>query len=306
MSSIRKITESRSQDFSHKRILLVDDHSHIRAILTSILNGLGLFDLTTADRADRALQRLESEPIDIVITDFRMPGMSGITLAHRIRAEARSRVPRFNAAMPIIMITSFGTKKCLVAARDAGIDEFLAKPFTTIGLAERLDAVLNMQREFIVSEDYIGPCRRRKVDPLLMNLKRRRADHMPTLDLPDLDLADFDVRERPWTPTDNAAEQRSGAVAPETVLGANQLASKATPNLDLRDDLLQRAANSLIKYVALTSPTGDLDDDIVEMHGLAVKQLIDLAGRDMKLSHQVVDSLERAVVKRTTSKKRAG
>jgi hypothetical protein len=62
----------------------------------------------------------------------------------------------------------------------------------------------------------------------------------------------------------------------------------------------------LIKYVALTSPTGDLDDDIVEMHGLAVKQLIDLAGRDMKLSHQVVDSLERAVVKRTTSKKRAG
>ena len=304
MSSIRKITESRSQDFANKRILLVDDHSHIRAILTSILNGLGMFDLSTADRADRALQRLEAEHVDIVITDFRMPGMSGITLAQRIRAEARARVPRFNAAMPIIMITSFGTKKCLVAARDAGIDEFLAKPFTTTGLAERLDAVLNMQREFIVSDSYLGPCRRRKVDPLLMNLKRRRADHMPTLDLADLDLADFDVRERPWEAVDKEPGQRAKAL--ETILTASQPSPKATPNLDMRDALLQRAANSLIKYVALAGAHGELDDDIVEMHGLAVKQLIDIAGRDARLSQQVVDSLERAVVKRTTSKKRVG
>jgi hypothetical protein len=148
----------------------------------------------------------------------------------------------------------------------------------------------------------LGPCRRRKVDPLLVNLKRRRADHMPVVDLGKLELPDFEVRERPWTPADNASWQEEQAKKANTSVPA----STPTPNLEMRDALLQRAANSLIKYVALAGAHGDLDDDIVEMHGLAVKQLIDIAGRDTKLSQQVVDSLERAVVKRTTSKKRAG
>ncbi|GIU67399.1 response regulator [Candidatus Phycosocius spiralis] len=310
MSSIRKITQSRSQDFTNKRILLVDDHSHIRIILTSILNGLGLFDLTTADRADRALQRLESEHIDILITDFRMPGMSGIALAERIRSEARARMPRFNAAIPIIMITSFGTKNCLVAARDAGIDEFLAKPFTTIGVAERLDAVLNMHREFIVSDTYIGPCRRRKIDPMLVHQKRRRSDHAPDIDLQNLDLTDFDVKERPWGPSEDEAMHSDELVSASMDSLDSQITQITAPitvqNIEMRDGLLQRAANSLLKYVALASAQGNLEDDIVEMHGFAVKQLIDIAGRDMRLSNQVVDSLEHAVTKRTQVKKMTG
>eukprot|EP01038_Epipyxis_sp_PR26KG_P013104 gene13104-17563_t len=65
MSSVRKMTETRVQDFANKRVLLVDDHTHIRAIFTSILNGLGMFRLSTADRSDRALSTLEAEPIDL-------------------------------------------------------------------------------------------------------------------------------------------------------------------------------------------------------------------------------------------------
>jgi hypothetical protein len=67
----------------------------------------------------------------------------------------------------------------------------------------------------------------------------------------------------------------------------------------IRDDLLERAAMSLLKYAALASAQGKLEADIVEMHGYAVKQLLDLAGKDLNLSNQVVDSLERAVTKRT-------
>ena len=65
MSSVRKLTESRAQDFANKRILLVDDHTHVRSIFTSILNGLGMFRLSTADRSDRALSTLQTEPIDL-------------------------------------------------------------------------------------------------------------------------------------------------------------------------------------------------------------------------------------------------
>ncbi|OYU76343.1 MAG: hypothetical protein CFE32_10675, partial [Alphaproteobacteria bacterium PA3] len=67
----------------------------------------------------------------------------------------------------------------------------------------------------------------------------------------------------------------------------------------IRDGLLERAAMSLLKYVALATALGKLEADMVEMHGYAVKQLLDLAGKDLNLSNQVVDSLERAVSKRT-------
>lgn len=289
------MTETRVQDFANKRILLVDDHTHIRAIFTSILNGLGMFRLSTADRSDRALSTLEAEPIDLVITDFNMPGLSGIGLAQRIRQEVRSKNPRFNPSIPIIMITSFGTKKCLMAARDAGVDEFLAKPFTTLAVAERIDSAINMQRSFIVSENYIGPCRRRKVDPILSGLKRREADRIAILN--EFGVERNLIQDDAQILIDLAGNDQIEKTSTEDIawIGENTAAHAQK----IRDDLLERAAMSLLKYAALASAQGKLEADIVEMHGYAVKQLLDLAGKDLNLSNQVVDSLERAVTKRT-------
>lgn len=289
------MTETRVQDFANKRVLLVDDHTHIRAIFTSILNGLGMFRLSTADRSDRALSTLEAEPIDLVITDFNMPGLSGIGLAQRIRQEIRSKNPRFNPSIPIIMITSFGTKKCLMAARDAGVDEFLAKPFTTLAVAERIDSAINMQRSFIVSENYIGPCRRRKVDPILSGLKRREADRIAILN--EFGVERNLIQDDAQILIDLAGNDQIEETSTEDIawIGENTAAHAQK----IRDDLLERAAMSLLKYAALASAQGKLEADIVEMHGYAVKQLLDLAGKDLNLSNQVVDSLERAVTKRT-------
>lgn len=289
------MTETRVQDFANKRVLLVDDHTHIRAIFTSILNGLGMFRLSTADRSDRALSTLEAEPIDLVITDFNMPGLSGIGLAQRIRQEIRSKNPRFNPSIPIIMITSFGTKKCLMAARDAGVDEFLAKPFTTLAVAERIDSAINMQRSFIVSDNYIGPCRRRKVDPILSGLKRREADRIAILN--EFGVERNLIQDDAQILIDLAGNNQIEKTSTEEIawIGENTAAHAQK----IRDDLLERAAVSLLKYAALASAQGKLEADIVEMHGYAVKQLLDLAGKDLNLSNQVVDSLERAVTKRT-------
>lgn len=289
------MTETRVQDFANKRILLVDDHTHIRAIFTSILNGLGMFRLSTADRSDRALSTLEAEPIDLVITDFNMPGLSGIGLAQRIRQEVRSKNPRFNPSIPIIMITSFGTKKCLMAARDAGVDEFLAKPFTTLAVAERIDSAINMQRSFIVSDNYIGPCRRRKVDPILSGLKRREADRIAILN--EFAVERNLIKDDAQILIDLAGDDLIEETSTEDIAWIGE--TTAAHAQKIRDDLLERAAISLLKYAALASAQGKLEADIVEMHGYAVRQLLDLAGRDLNLSNQVVDSLERAVTKRT-------
>jgi len=284
-----------AQNFVNKRILLVDDHTHVRSIFTSILNGLGMFRLTTADRADRALATLQSEPVDLVITDFNMPGLSGIGLAQRIRQEIRSKNPRFNPSIPIIMITSFGTKKCLIAARDAGVDEFLAKPFTTLGVAERIDSAVNMQRPFIVSDNYIGPCRRRKIDPILSGLKRREADRIAVVT--DFDLERNLMQDDAQTLIEIAGHDALEEASTEAITRIGEITAARAHKI--RDGLLERAAMSLLKYVALATAQGRLEADMVEMHGYAVKQLLDLAGKDLNLSHQVVDSLERAVAKRT-------
>ena len=295
MSSVRKMTERNAQNFANKRILLVDDHTHVRSIFTSILNGLGMFRLSMADRSDRALSMLQAEPIDLVITDFNMPGLSGIGLAQRIRQEIRSKNPRFNPSIPIIMITSFGTKKCLIAARDAGVDEFLAKPFTTLGVAEHIDSAINMQRPFIVSDTYIGPCRRRKVDPILSGLRRREADRSAVMNTFDDERnlmhgdADILIDISGYGVIEETATEAINGIGASTVARAHKI----------RDGLLERAAMSLLTYVALATAQGRLEADMVEMHGHAVKQLLDLAGKDLNLSNQVVDSLERAVAKRT-------
>jgi CheY-like chemotaxis protein len=254
-----------------------------------------MFRLSTADRSDRALSTLEAEPIDLVITDFNMPGLSGMGLAQRIRQEIRSKNPRFNPSIPIIMITSFGTKKCLMAARDAGVDEFLAKPFTTLAVAERIDSAINMQRSFIVSDNYIGPCRRRKVDPILSGLKRREADRIAILN--EFGVERNLIQDDAQILIDLAGNNQIVETSTEDIawIGENTAAHAQK----IRDDLLERAAMSLLKYAALASAQGKLEADIVEMHGYAVKQLLDLAGKDLNLSNQVVDSLERAVTKRT-------
>jgi len=286
------MTETKVQDFANKRILLVDDHTHIRTIFTSILNGLGMFRLSTADRSDRALLTLEAEPIDLVITDFNMPGLSGIGLAQRIRQEIRSKNPRFNPSIPIIMVTSFGTKKCLMAARDAGVDEFLAKPFTTLGVAERIDSAVNMRRPFIVADNYVGPCRRRKVDPILSGLKRREDDRMA-------EMREFDAERNLMQGDAQNLIDMAGQdeTSTEAITRIGEITAARAQKI--RDGLLERAAMSLLKYAALATAQGKLEADMVEMHGYAVKQLLDLAGKNLSLSNQVVDSLERAVAKRT-------
>ncbi len=250
---------------------------------------------SASDRSDRALLTLEAEPIDLVITDFNMPGLSGIGLAQRIRQEIRSKNPRFNPSMPIIMVTSFGTKKCLMAARDAGVDEFLAKPFTTMGVAERIDAAVNMQRPFIVSDTYIGPCRRRKVDPIMSGLKRREADRMAIMN--EFEVEHNLIQGDAQFLIDLAGNDVIEETSTEDITSTGEVtAARAQKN---RNALLERAAMSLLKYADLATAQGKLEADIVEMHGYAVKQLLDLAGKDLNLSNQVVDSLERAVTKRT-------
>jgi DNA-binding NtrC family response regulator len=101
------------------RILIVDDEEHVSAVFKKILSRKG-YDVHYASTGEEALDKLETELFDLVVTDLKMPGMSGLDLLSKGKA--------LNPAMPFIMLTAFGTVRSAVEAMKEGAYDYLIKP----------------------------------------------------------------------------------------------------------------------------------------------------------------------------------
>jgi DNA-binding NtrC family response regulator len=106
-------------DAGRERILIVDDEENVLALCQTILQKRG-YEVECASTAEEALDRLESELFDVVITDLKMPGMSGLDLLSKGKA--------LNPFMPFIMLTGFGTVHSAVEAMKEGAYDYLIKP----------------------------------------------------------------------------------------------------------------------------------------------------------------------------------
>ncbi|MDB5493856.1 MAG: response regulator receiver protein [Phenylobacterium sp.] len=140
------------------RILVVDDHQPMREILKSLLFGLGVRNVQEAREAAQAFEMLRYAAFDILLTDYDMAGGTGVDLAVKLRRAEGN----LNRRLPIIMVTGRAEGPVILAARDAGVDEYLIKPLTTVALCQKLEAVLNRRRPFIETASYVGPDRRRR------------------------------------------------------------------------------------------------------------------------------------------------
>jgi two-component system response regulator AtoC len=105
-----------------KRILIVDDESNLRQMLEELLRREG-FVVDGAGDGEEALARLRAEPFDVVVTDLRMPGMSGLELLEKIHAQ--------DASTTVIVMTSYGSTQTAVEAMKAGAYDYISKPFKT-------------------------------------------------------------------------------------------------------------------------------------------------------------------------------
>jgi two-component system NtrC family response regulator len=99
-------------------LLVVDDEESQRTVLAGFLRKRG-FDVTTATRADEAVSVVATRSVDLVLTDMKMPGMSGIELLDAIR--------RINPEVAVILMTAFGTVASAVEAMKRGAADFLTK-----------------------------------------------------------------------------------------------------------------------------------------------------------------------------------
>ncbi|MDB5450128.1 MAG: response regulator receiver protein [Phenylobacterium sp.] len=157
-------------DLKALRLLVVDDNRHAAEIVKSILASVGAQDIADAATPDRAFKLMKENPFDVVVVDQNLgQGDDGIQLVRRIRSDPSSP----NPYVPILMLTGYTEQRRVKAARDAGVTEFLSKPFTITGLLRRMDALIHQPRPFVRSADYFGPDRRRKADPDYTGPERR-------------------------------------------------------------------------------------------------------------------------------------
>jgi CheY-like chemotaxis protein len=154
------------------KILLVDDNHHMRVLLGEILRAIGVKHIFEASDGAAALQMMKNNQVDIIMTDLSMQPLDGIDFTRLIRRSKDSP----NQMCPIIMITGHSTLQRVHEARDAGVNEFLAKPLTAKGVIERLAQVIDNPRPFVRTRDYFGPDRRRRADPNFQGPWRREGD----------------------------------------------------------------------------------------------------------------------------------
>lgn len=150
-----------SYNFSRLRALIVDDDPNMRTILRMTLEACGFKDLKVAASGARGFEVLQSYLPDLIITDWEMPGGSGIDLLRRVRTDAESP----DQFLPVVVLSGYAYRESISEARDAGATDFLVKPVSAKRVVSRITGLIENPRPFIKTPDFFGPDRRRRADP---------------------------------------------------------------------------------------------------------------------------------------------
>ena len=152
--------------------LVVEDILPMRNLLVSVLESMGAGKVVTAEHGGQGFSQFLRFNPDIVITDWLMEPVDGITLIKNIRSHPSST----NRMVPIILITGYSAASRVKQARDMGVTEFLVKPFTGEDLAKRISHIINKPRDFVQTSRYFGPDRRRRKGDEYQGPKKRDSE----------------------------------------------------------------------------------------------------------------------------------
>lgn len=190
--------------FDRMSFLVVDDNSHMRRLVRSLLHGFGSRQVYEAEDGAAGLEAVETYGPDILITDWAMPIFDGLELVQMIRNPDACK----HAYIPIIMLTGHAERQRVIQARDMGVTEFLCKPISAKALYDRIYSVVMSPRPFIRTKTYFGPDRRRYRNPNYTGVERRKADQTDgepaaaTASQADIDAMDFDAPAAGLSQTD--------------------------------------------------------------------------------------------------------
>lgn len=166
-------------DLSSVEVLVAEDNQFCRQLIRTTLRALNVGDVREAGDGPEALQEVRHRLPDLVFLDWDLPHLNGIEFTRMLRTAADSP----NPFLPVIMVSAHATRYHVLAARDAGVNEYLVKPFSAAGLFSRMRAVIERPRRYVRTKGYFGPDRRRKEDAHYRGPDRRGAGIDPFKDL---------------------------------------------------------------------------------------------------------------------------
>jgi two-component system, chemotaxis family, chemotaxis protein CheY len=146
-------------DETQPRGILVADHTpHMASLVGQMLRAMGRKGIREVHDAAGAFGELNRRLFDILVIDADLEGMDGVSFTARLRANATCQ----NRLVPVIMMSSAPDRQRIAAARDAGVTEFLRKPFAASHLESRILSIEANPRPFVEANAYKGPDRRRR------------------------------------------------------------------------------------------------------------------------------------------------
>jgi len=118
------------------KVLVVDDQLTMREVTRLALQEMGVKNIIDAENGDDAFKKATTQPLDMIISDFNMPGMDGLGLLRAVRGHPAVR------KLPFILVTGRGDNALVVSAAQAGVNNYIVKPFTAEMLREKVEAVV--------------------------------------------------------------------------------------------------------------------------------------------------------------------
>jgi len=118
------------------KILVVDDFATMRKVVRNLLKQIGYETIVEAEDGVNALKVLKSQKIDLIVSDWNMPNMTGIELLKAVRADEDLK------STPFLMVTAEALQENVIAAIKAGVNNYIVKPFTADMLNEKIKKIL--------------------------------------------------------------------------------------------------------------------------------------------------------------------
>jgi two-component system chemotaxis response regulator CheY len=119
------------------KILVVDDFSTMRRIVKNILRQLNFVNIIEADDGSTALEMLQKEKIDLVVSDWNMPKMTGLELLKIMKADDALKL------IPFLMVTAEAQQENIIEAVKSGVSNYIVKPFTAETLGQKIGQIFN-------------------------------------------------------------------------------------------------------------------------------------------------------------------
>jgi CheY-like chemotaxis protein len=253
-------------------VLAIDANNFSRGLISEILRSLSVSNISSARNEEMANNFLLDRPIDVILLSWEeSDAIDGLKFVRSLRRLEDERMRR----LPVILVTAGLTRQMVINGRDAGVDEFLAKPISPLALRQRLEMVVETPRPFVDCSVYLGPCRRRKNPADYYGAKRRSGERTTTA-APMIDQDEV-AAQTPIRLALTALRQTCSllrASRPEALATAmDQVRTAKEIAIAQNDHALHSGLAAFEAYIGVATPLGQLEEPVINTALGALEQL---------------------------------